>query len=60
MDTLSASMTGRRWPGGVVPYVIESDLPDPQRVLDSVAHWQSKTNVRLVARTTQTQAVIVS
>ncbi|MBX3231756.1 MAG: hypothetical protein KIT84_42695 [Labilithrix sp.] len=52
-ELMSATMTGRRWPGGVVPYVIDANLPDPQRVHDAIAHWHAKTNVRLVARTNQ-------
>lgn len=53
----SATMTGRRWPGATVPYVIEPDLPDTQRVFDAIAHWAAKTNVRLVPRTNQNDYV---
>jgi len=46
-----------RWPGGVVPFTISSSLPDQQRVVDAIAHWQANTAIRFVARTTQADYV---
>lgn len=44
----------RRWPSGVVPYVIQSSLPNKARVTDAMAHITANTNkVRFVQRTTQ-------
>jgi hypothetical protein len=40
-----------RWPGGVVPYDIDSGMPDQQRVHDAIAHWEARTVVRFVVRT---------
>ncbi|MGH3978718.1 MAG: M12 family metallopeptidase [Pseudonocardiaceae bacterium] len=40
-----------RWPNGVIPYEIASDLPNKQRVTDAIAHWHDKTGIRFVART---------
>jgi hypothetical protein len=40
-----------RWPGGLVPFEIDSGLPNQQRVHDAIAHWQSKTRIRFRART---------
>jgi len=44
-----------RWPGGVVPYVINSDLSSSVRArIDSaIEHWHANTNIRLVPRTIQ-------
>lgn len=42
-----------RWKNGVVPYVIDSNLPNKQRITDAIAHWHAKTSIRLVPRTTQ-------
>jgi hypothetical protein len=46
-----------RWPNGVVPYVIDSGLSSPSRVTDAIAHWTEKTNIKFVARTTETDYV---
>jgi hypothetical protein len=40
-----------RWPDGVLPYEIDPDLPDPQRVQDAIAHWHARTPLQFVART---------
>jgi hypothetical protein len=40
-----------RWPGGVIPYVLHSALPNTQRVTDAIAHWQANTKIRFVLRT---------
>ncbi|EPX77309.1 hypothetical protein thalar_03031 [Litoreibacter arenae DSM 19593] len=46
-------ITGRRyrWPQGIVPYVIHPSLPNQSRVQQAIAHWQSKTKIRFVRRT---------
>ncbi len=48
----SAVITGERlrWPGGVIPYVIDDDVPEPERVEEAIGHWNEKTGIRLVAR----------
>jgi len=40
-----------RWPNGRVPFEIENGLANPQRVTDAIAHWETNTNVRFIART---------
>jgi astacin len=44
-------VTGDRflWPDAVVPYRIDPALALPQRVLDAIQHWESKTRVRFLA-----------
>ena len=42
-----------RWKNGVVPYVIDPNLPNKQRITDAIAHWHAKTSIRLIPRTTQ-------
>jgi hypothetical protein len=48
---MSATSLGRYWPGGIVPYVIDTSLPSNSRVIDAIAHWESKTKLRFVPRT---------
>ena len=41
------------WPGGIVPYVIDDDVPHPEWIREAIAIWNRKTVVRLIERTTQ-------
>ena len=54
-DTKAVIVTGAqfRWPGGVVPFTIDPELPNQGRVNDAIAHWNSRTGIRLVARTNE-------
>ena len=40
-----------RWPNALMPYEIDSALPNKQRVTDAIAHWEANTNMRFVLRT---------
>jgi hypothetical protein len=40
-----------RWPNALMPYSIDSGLTNQSRVTDAVAHWESKTNMSFVQRT---------
>jgi hypothetical protein len=48
-------LTGERyrWPHCRVPYTIESSLPNQRRVTDAIGHWQQKTRMRFVRRTSR-------
>lgn len=49
-----------RWPGGVVPYVIASNLPSPSRVTNAIAHIEANTDgVDFVPRTNQSSYIYV-
>ena len=48
---LAEDFSDRLWPEGVIPYTIDDSLPNSQRVLDAVEHWNSKSTIRLVERT---------
>src|SRR5438477_3917894 len=41
------------WPAGVIPYSIDPDIPNPQRILDGIAEWNTKTPVRLIPRSNE-------
>ena len=38
------------WPGGVVPYVIDDDVPGRDRILRAIREWDTKTVLRFVER----------
>jgi astacin len=40
-----------RWPNALMPYEVDSALPNQSRVTDAIAHWQSRTGMRFVQRT---------
>jgi Astacin (Peptidase family M12A) len=40
-----------RWPNCVVPYEIDPNLPNQQRVTDAIAHWEANTAFRFPLRT---------
>jgi Astacin (Peptidase family M12A) len=42
---------GTRWPMGVIPYQIAAMLPNQSRVTDAIAHWEARTVMRFVLRT---------
>lgn len=43
----------KRWPGGLMPYVIASSLPaaNKTRVENAIKHWEDNTSMRFVKRT---------
>ncbi len=41
-----------RWPDGVIPFRIDPALPDADRVHEAIKHWESRTPIKFVARTT--------
>jgi Astacin (Peptidase family M12A)/LysM domain len=40
-----------RWTNGIVPYEIDPNLPNQKRITDAIAHWEQKTHIRFVNRT---------
>jgi hypothetical protein len=45
------------WPGGVIPYVIDANIPHPERIREAILQWTEATPIRLVRRTNQTNYV---
>ena len=45
------------WPDNIVYYEIDSSLPNQQRVVDAISHWESKTAVKFVQRTSESNYV---
>jgi hypothetical protein len=46
-----------RWPGGVIPFVIDSNVPRPERIHNAIRQWVGLTPIRLIQRTNQTNYV---
>ncbi|MBW4509572.1 MAG: hypothetical protein KME64_24105 [Scytonematopsis contorta HA4267-MV1] len=51
--TRGVFITGQkfRWTNGIVPYEIDPNLPNQKRITDAITHWQEKTSIRFVWRT---------
>jgi Astacin (Peptidase family M12A) len=45
------------WHKGIMPYVIDDNLPAKDRVTDAISHWTSKTGIQFVVRTDQSDYV---
>jgi Astacin (Peptidase family M12A)/Bacterial tandem repeat domain 1 len=45
------------WTNGVVPFVVDANLPNPARVTAAINHIHANTGIRFVARTNQTNRV---
>ena len=41
------------WPEGIVPYVIDNDVPMQEAIREAIALWDARTVLRFVARTTE-------
>ena len=52
-EAVAISDPERLWPEGVIPYVIDGDLPEPQRVVDAIQHWNENTVIQLAERTNE-------
>ena len=53
----SVGRTGGRWPNNTVYYLIDPNLPNQQRVLDAINHWQANTSIEFIQRTNQNDFV---
>ena len=46
-----------RWPGRIIPYLVDPDLGCDDEAAQAVAHWNQKTVIRFVPRTNQADYV---
>ncbi|SDR68859.1 M12 family metallopeptidase [Gramella sp. MAR_2010_147] len=53
----SVGRTQAFWPDNIVYYEIDSSLPNKQRVMDAITHWESNTAVKFVQRTSESNYV---
>ncbi len=54
----SATLKTATWPGCVIPYEINPNLPNKKRVTDAINHWTSRSGVRFVERTNQKDFIV--
>lgn len=47
----------KRWQNCTIPYVINSALPNQQRVTDAIAHWEANTGLRFRVRTNESDYI---
>lgn len=47
----------KRWTGSTIPYTIDTDVTDQSRIKSAIAHWEARTSIRFVARTSQSDYV---
>lgn len=59
VESTGRASLSARWPNGIVPYVINSALPNQSRVTDAIAHWELLTDYDFVPRTNQANYVEV-
>lgn len=57
--SIGITSTRYRWPGGVIPYAIDPNIPSNYRINDAVNHWNTNMAgvIRWVPRTTQANYV---
>lgn len=48
-----------RWPRRTIPFTIDPDVANPQRVHDAIAHWEQRTTIRFRPRTDERDYVRV-
>jgi hypothetical protein len=53
----SVGRTSARWPDNTVYYAIDSNLDNKARVYDAIQHWEDKTNVNFVERSSQSNYI---
>ena len=46
----SVHRKNKKWPGGVVPYVIDEEIPDSNRIVEAINYFSIYTSIRLVPR----------
>lgn len=53
----SVGRTSARWTDNTVYYSIDSNLPDQNRAINAIKHWEANTNLNFVQRTSQSNYI---
>lgn len=56
-DQKSVGRTSGRWPNNTVYYAIDGGLSDQQRVVDAIKHWEAKTDLNFVKRSSESNYI---
>jgi astacin len=48
---LSPTASPSPWPDATMYYTIDSDIPNQQRILDGIQHWNDRTSMKILPRT---------
>lgn len=56
-DVKSVGRTSGMWSDATVYYAIDPNLPDQYRVTDAISHWESKTSLKFVKRSSQSNYI---
>ena len=51
------SRAARLWPGGVIPYSVDDEIPNQSRIGNAIAHWNAVSAIRLVPVSNQSDYV---
>src|ERR1051326_1431584 len=51
--SVELTSTQSRWPNGYIPYIIDSNIPNPQRILDAINAWNTSTVIKLSPRASE-------
>ena len=53
LRSIAASGQGLRWPDGIIPFTIENNLPNQERVMDAIGQWEKLTFIKFVRHTNE-------
>lgn len=53
----ASTVAVKTWPGGIVPYEIDSKVTKQERITEAIEHWRKLTGIRLIKRTTESDYV---
>jgi len=55
--TVIPSSGTRLWPDATIYYTIDPDVPNQASILDAITHWNTRTPMKILPRTTQANYV---
>ena len=45
--------SGRKWPNKTIPYVIDENIPNKERILEAIKYYHQDTEIKLIPRTNE-------
>ena len=56
-DSLYTSSPQLRWTNATIPYIIDADIPQPERITSGMLPWASATPIKFIPRTNESNYV---